>query len=262
MRPIRRIPVLAVVVSTTALMALGLHPGRAMADEPGCQVGPADSRQAWAQGPQTINVDVNLNSDPAVLAAIQQAFASWQNSSAGKASQITFNVRQLDLGAAPTGQYLIDESVLDPGRAAETTPVPPPLASRASATTTLNLGTGLDDDPVAVERIMAHEIGHTFGLPDAYTNTLTGLPCPPGTSVMGPLDPSDLADFPAGPTTDDSSGAVSGDGYATPPGDGGDGGPPADGGSDGGNGDTGQDGDGGCSTTSPDNIDPNCTGSS
>jgi hypothetical protein len=39
---------------------------------------------------------------------------------------------------------------------------------------------------------MAHEIGHTFGLSDAHTNTVTGLPCPPGMSVMGPLDPSTL----------------------------------------------------------------------
>jgi hypothetical protein len=71
---VAQIVVPAVILTTTALTVTGLHPGRAMADEPGCQVGPADPQQAWAQGPQTITVAVDL--DPRVFAAVQEAFTT------------------------------------------------------------------------------------------------------------------------------------------------------------------------------------------
>jgi hypothetical protein len=119
------------------------------------------------------------------------------------------------LNGTPTGQYLVDESVLPPDKAAVTDTVPIPQTSRTSATTTLNLATGLDSDPDAVEAIMAHEIRHTFGLPDASTNTITGQPCQPGTSVMNPMDQSDPAASLDGPTPDDSNKVVNGDGYGS-----------------------------------------------
>lgn len=226
MRSMLRILVLAVVVMTTTLMVLGVRPGRAMADDIGCQTGAADSQQAWAIGPQTITVVVDL--DPSVFGAVQQAFTNWQNSPAGQDSQITFNLQQYDSTEPPTaqtGQYVIYEGHIPPDPktgivpAAGTDPVPaqpsPLQPGRTSATTTLNLDLSLNfTDPNLVGRIMAHEIGHTFGLPDAYTNTFTGLACEPGTSVMGPIDPSNLAASPDGPTPDDSDEAISGNDYA------------------------------------------------
>jgi hypothetical protein len=225
MRFISRLLALAALLLPTTLVVLTLHPGYAMADEIGCQVGNADAQQAWAQSPGTINVDVDL-SDPNAVAAVQTAFNNWQASPAGQASGVTFNVQQLPLGVTPTGQYLVQEGSLPPGEAAVTDTVPSPQPDRTGATTTLNLGSGLDSDPGALERIMAHEIGHTFGLPDAFTNTITGLPCQPGTSVMGPMDPSNPSTSLTGPTADDSQKVITGDGYQKGTGTGGGGLPP------------------------------------
>src|SRR5215469_2261879 len=184
-----RVWALAVLIVPATLAVGTLHPGRALADVQGCQVGVANPQQAWAIG-QTVNVDVDL-SDPAVVAAVQQAFTNWQNSPAGQAAMIVFNVRQLPLGSTPTGQYLVEAIPgLPANEAAVTTTVPTPQVNRTSATTSINQDTDLDTNPDAVLRIMAHEIGHTFGLPDAFTNSITGLPCDPGTSVMNPLDPT------------------------------------------------------------------------
>jgi hypothetical protein len=212
MRSTGRLLALAALLVPTTLVVLTLHPGYAMADEIGCQVGNANAQQAWAQSPGTINVEVDL-SDPNAVAAVQTAFNDWQASPAGKASGVTFNVQQLPLNGTPTGQYLVQEASLPPNEAAVTDTVPSPQLNRTSATTTLNLGSGLDSDPAALERIMAHEIGHTFGLPDAFTNTITGLPCQPGTSVMGPMDASNPSASLTGPTPDDSQKVITGDGY-------------------------------------------------
>ena len=206
------------LVASVVLAMLVFAPGRALAGQVGCQVGDANPQQAWAQGPQTITVSVDM--DSSVFPAVQQAFTNWQNSPAGQASGVTFNVQQVPVGGTPTGQYVVDESVLPADEAAATNTVPTPQVDRTSATTTLNLDSGLDSDPDAVERIMAHEIGHTFGLPDAGTD-VTGLPCAPGTSVMNPMDESNPDASLTGPTADDSNKVIAGDGYTTPGGGGG-----------------------------------------
>lgn len=214
MRAIPRLATLAALLlpATSAVLVLGAGP--AMATDIGCEVADANPQQAWTEDTGTIHVDVDL-SDPDAVAAVQAAFTKWQASPAGRAAGVSFTVTQLPLGGTPTGQYLVNDGALDDNRPAETSGVLSPQPSRTSATTTLNVGSGLNDDPDAVERIMAHEIGHTFGLPDAFTNSITGLPCPPGDSVMSPMDPDNPTASLQGPTPDDSNKVITGDGYST-----------------------------------------------
>jgi hypothetical protein len=91
MHVVRRLLTLGALLLPTIPVVLSLQAGTAMAAEVGCEVGNAGPQQAWAQGPQTINVDVDL-SDPAAVAAVQTAFDKWQASPAGQASGLTFNV--------------------------------------------------------------------------------------------------------------------------------------------------------------------------
>jgi hypothetical protein len=208
------------MVAAAVLAMFSVAQGRALADQAGCQVGNASPQEAWGQGPQTITVSVDL--DSTVFSAVQNAFTAWESSPAGKAAQVHFSLQQVPAGGTATGQYVIEEDHLPPDPvtglipAAGTSPVPTPQVDRTSATTILNLDSGLDfNDPTTVNRIMAHEIGHTYGLPDA-TFDAAGLNCQPGTSVMNPLDANNIAASLTGPTADDSSKVLAGDGYVAP----------------------------------------------
>src|SRR5215471_16734649 len=107
-----RLPLVGGMVAAVVVAMLAVAPGRALADQAGFQVGDASPQEAWAQGPQTITVSVDL--DSMVFPAVKDAFTAWQSSPAGKASQITFNVQQVPLGGTPTDQYVIEQNNLPP----------------------------------------------------------------------------------------------------------------------------------------------------
>ncbi len=176
----------------------------------------------WTMG-QGISVNISSDFTPAEIAAIQQAFANWQEAPTG--SGVTFGVTVspnpvAGPGYGPPGVYQVSPLPNLPDGAAGITLSPPSInGHRKNATTYIDTRvTSID----ALERIMTHEIGHSFGLSDCPG-------CAPGMSVMHtPINGyNDASAIPASPTLCDAKkaqrvgrfGSVAGD-----PGDPGDGG--------------------------------------
>lgn len=155
---------------------------------------------AWPIGGPAYPAPIRVNIDPTGLTAQQQnaivtAFNNWQ-SAPGNNSQISFNISfsSTPISGANTYQVGISSSLsgtttqgLTGGTATDTGNTS--NDSRLSAFTRLNEGV---TDPTAMTQVMAHEIGHTFGLADCPS-------CAAGTSVMTLYNPANgLNDTTAG----------------------------------------------------------------
>lgn len=124
---------------------------------------------SWPQN-ATVQVNISQSFTTAQRAAIQQAYINWQNSPGNQSgvgfvftatpNALPFNVDRISLGGAGQAQT--------GGQTSATT------GHRISASTDVD---PLVTDPTAMTQVMAHEIGHTFGLADCTT-------CAAGSSVM------------------------------------------------------------------------------
>ena len=122
---------------------------------------------AWPQN-ASVAVSISTSFTTEQIVAIQNAFINWQNSS-GNTSGVTFVFTNPPPGALP---FTVDR-IQPSGGQGET-------GGQTNGTNRISAFTNIDPqvtDPTAMTQVMAHEIGHTFGLDDCLT-------CAAGTSVM------------------------------------------------------------------------------
>jgi hypothetical protein len=150
----------------------------------------------WPKG-QAVKVLINLNDFNNVeQAAIREAFTNWQNSNGetGNGSGVTFTFELVTgppVGLGQVNTHYVERSLTVKGGGVtsigwSTNPTGQALTTHANTglgsayrttTTETELGRTIYDDIVSV---MAHEIGHPFGLEDEYDH--------PNQTVMGPTD--------------------------------------------------------------------------
>lgn len=151
---------------------------------------PADpAGHAWAPNTQ-VTVNISPAFDPGQQAALQTAFTNWQNSSTGQASGVTFTFTSNSTPASGPGTYQVSlQTPDDPTAQAHTDGGTDAAGELTSASTNVNpamMPFVIDPSVIdlALTEMMAHEIGHTFGLGDCDS-------CTAGSSVMTNADGMD-----------------------------------------------------------------------
>src|SRR5205085_9318054 len=152
----------------SCLLFLISRPMAAM--QSGCTNPPTLLAGRAAAWPQNASVAVSISTSITTehIVSIQNAFINWQNSS-GNTSGVTFVFTNPPPGALP---FTVDR-IQPSGGQGET-------GGQTNGTNRISAFTNIDPqvtDPTAMTQVMAHEIGHTFGLDDCLT-------CAAGTSVM------------------------------------------------------------------------------
>ncbi len=214
------IAVSALVLSFLVIVRLMFYVALAQSEcfTPGCLQ--STNCAHWPKG-QGVVVLINGNDFNAVeQAAIREAFTNWQNANGatGNGSGVTFTFDLVTEAPAPsqTNCHYVQRATTTTGGgvssiSATTTSTGEVITTRAetsigsayhTTTTDTEYGRTIYDDIVS---IMAHEIGHPFGLDDAYEHA--------GQTVMGTTNcPAECV---KGPTTCDND-ATKQHGYPTP----------------------------------------------
>jgi hypothetical protein len=151
---------------------------------------PADpAGHAWApHTPVSVNIDPTFDSGQ--QAALQKAFTNWQNSSTGQASGVTFTFTSNSTPVSGADTYQVTlQTPPNPTAQAHTDGGINVAGQLISASTSVNpamLPFVIDPSVIdlALTEMMAHEIGHTFGLDDCDS-------CTAGSSVMTNADSMD-----------------------------------------------------------------------
>jgi hypothetical protein len=176
---------------------------------------------AWAPNtPVTVNIDPSFDSGQ--QAALQQAFTNWQNSSTGQASGVTFTFTSNSAPVSGSGTYQVSKQTPpDPTTQAHTDGGTNVAGQLVSANTKVNPAMtpfviAPETIDLALTEMMAHEIGHTFGLDDCDG-------CTPGSSVMDQAveGMDDTSSGLTGPSPCDQAAATSAGNYKKPAGGGG-----------------------------------------
>lgn len=144
---------------------------------------------AWAPNtPVAVNFDPAF--DPGQQAAMQTAFTNWQNGSTGQASGVTFTFTSNSAPVSGPGTFQVTlKTPSDPTAQAHTDAGTNLVGQVNSASTEVNpammpLIIAPEVIDLALTEMMAHEIGHTFGLGDCDG-------CTAGSSVMTNADGMD-----------------------------------------------------------------------
>lgn len=152
----------------------------------GCTDPPTQGRQtAWQEGVQ-VTVNISPSFSQAEKQALQAAFTNWQsaNGPTGNGSDVTFTFTFSQTPIAGSGfgannTFQVNKQNPSSGQA-ET-------GGGTNGTNRTRAFTNVDTrvtNATALTQVMAHEIGHTFGLADctncaAGTSVMTLPPCPP-----------------------------------------------------------------------------------
>jgi hypothetical protein len=136
-----------------------------------CTNPPTLGQQAtWAKN-SSVTVNINPNQfSTAQRQAIQTAFTNWQN--AGNSSGVTFTFTSNATAVSGAGTYQVSQATQASGQAV--------TGGGTNGTNRVSAFTNVDSrvtNTTALTQVMAHEIGHTFGLNDCTS-------CAAGTSVM------------------------------------------------------------------------------
>lgn len=127
----------------------------------------------WPPGAQ-VTVNISPTFSQSQRDAMVAAFTNWQNSS-GNNSNVTFSFTYNSTPVTGANTHQVNSQAPSRGGQAETGGTANSgNTHRATALTNIDPQV---TNPTALTQVMAHEIGHTFGLNDCLT-------CPAGTSVM------------------------------------------------------------------------------
>lgn len=130
---------------------------------------------AWAEGTQ-VNVNINPNQfSSAERQSLQTAFTNWQaaNGATGNGSDVTFNITFNATPVSGAGTFQVNRATPQGGGQSE-------IGGTTNGTNRTSAFVNIDPrvtNTTALTQVMAHEIGHTFGLADCTA-------CAAGTSVM------------------------------------------------------------------------------
>jgi len=182
---------------------------------------PNGPTQTWAKGAQvTVNIDPSFSD--AEKGAVRAGFTGWENAggATGNGSGVTFIFTSNTNPITGNNTYQVNRQTTpaNPENQGETTGTSNGV-SRVSATTWLNPQYLTGNTPEYVTNLMAHEIGHSFGLTNC-TGCAAGS-C--GGSVMGPpaYYPNAICKPLSGPTACDNAAVQQGGGYQSGSGGGG-----------------------------------------
>jgi hypothetical protein len=140
---------------------------------------PSTNGAAWAHG-ATVTVIINSNDFPTSSAqtAVQNAFLAWQNANtnAGVTFVFTTGTAQPSPGQDLNTHYVSRSNTPTPGETHIAYTGSPTTEGNVTTSAVTNLNTNMTDVN-AIRAVMAHEIGHTFGLDDC-------LDCEQGSTIM------------------------------------------------------------------------------
>jgi hypothetical protein len=175
----------------------------------GCTNPPTQlAKTTWAPGAQ-VTVNINPTFSQPKRDAMLAAFINWQDSS-GNNSGVTFSFTYNSTPITGPNTHQVNSQVPSGGGQAETGGT-----SNSGNTHRESAFTNIDSrvtDPTALAQVMAHEIGHTFGLDDCTT-------CAAGTSVMtlpACCNYNNTTAGRSGPSPCDTATANQAGGYPTP----------------------------------------------
>ena len=144
---------------------------------------PNSQMNSWPQGSSVV-VNISPSFSEAERSAIQAGFVNWQNVNGpdGNSSGVTFTFTSNSNPVSGPNTHQVNQQAPSLGGQAETGGTPTPNgANRSNAFTNISPQV---TNSTALTQVVAHEVGHTFGLGDcpscaAGTSVMTLPPCPP-----------------------------------------------------------------------------------
>jgi len=199
----------AILLAALIISCLSILAPQLATSQSGCTNPPTQgANTTWSPGAQ-VTVNINPTFSQSQRDAIVAAFTNWQNSS-GNNSGVNFSFTYNSTQVTGANTYQVNSQIPSGGGQAETGGT-----ANSSNTHRSTAFTNIDSrvtDLTALTQVMAHEIGHTFGLNDCST-------CAAGTSVMT-LPPccnyNDTTAGRTGPSPCDVATANQAGGYPTP----------------------------------------------